>query len=352
MFCVKCGSALPENAAFCPSCGAKIKPVQGMAKGTGPETAGAQMPETIVQRPRKNGNKIVLISLVSVLCVLTGILVFALTHKGTDAAHSIAAAFSGKNEARLIRTTQNIYGWDGQLTQTTISNYDEHGKRLTVQITEFGQNDSVTEYYDQYGSTIATEQTDADGTTISNEIIWNYTFGENGYPVSATTTNDFGEVINLSEFLFDPQGNLLSRKDYIFDVTYERLTPHPEKTDCYLVHSSENTFYENGAVKTAIDTDFATNSEMRHYYDEMGNLIREETYDYAIASIPTYAYEYEYEYEYDDNGNIISSVAVLYMDEPATEMDVENEFDEDGNLIVSSIICEGWIFRETIYEYE
>ena len=159
------------------------------------------------------------------------------------------------------------------VSQRSISNYDDAGKLIRLEVTDGdGSMTILQEYtYDERGNQLKT----VDLSEAGKECVTEYTYDENGNQLSWHYREN-GVLQEYVEIAYDDQG----RK--VFSARYDGSGEQK--------HYWEYTYSADGRTVT---TSYSGERTTIDYYEESGLLVRSESYDADgnLTSVSTYTYE-------------------------------------------------------------
>lgn len=207
-----------------------------------------------------------------------------------------------KNSTYEVRDSY-INGYDHYETSTFT--FDENGIIVRESAVNY-HTGTVESEYDETGKKVKTVKYDEDGNVI-------YTYTEQ--------TTDYG--YKIEEYAYKGGAEAIQM--------WNSLTVFNAQTN-----SSSYVLYDEYGDEQEVDNT---------YYDENGNVVKEECYRYGDLM-------WSYEYVYDGNNVLVQrTYEDWYGDDTVEEITYEEVYDEAGRLITKYVYADGNILRTYDYEY-
>lgn len=213
---------------------------------------------------------------------------------------------------------QKIFSDENELGQTEYYEYDGQGK-LVKTIVEYldGSRDAIIHTYDKDGNKLSSITKDEEDDEEGQREYWEY---ENGLPVAYKLINDFGEIEEEEELIYNDRGQLIEQNVHN-SLDNSRYT-------------EKNTYNEAGQLV------------LWQRYNEKGKLIEEKSFEYdnkgrvIVEKTENAKSSLLRSRKYDDRGNeIYTREEEEDSEQPIFE--VWREFDEDNQQSISKVVIYG-----------
>ena len=148
MFCVKCGSQLPDGAAFCGDCGNKVEEISGNINFVSAEIASpVEVIEEPAKKPRASKKKLAIIGGIAVVVIALALIIFIPSkfERVKDECVQIAGMISGSGDYFMIDTYPDMYEDMDEAVKAMLSSDWQEGALEAIQYAnkEFGFSGAV-----------------------------------------------------------------------------------------------------------------------------------------------------------------------------------------------------------------